>query len=222
MVSQTDQASSNPVPSEPSNGFQGLIDEIEALEALIESGSCDIEATRLQISILEDRLAEQLNAIEPSGYEDSAEEANQHSSVSKGQGQGQGDTLYGIDEYDLALDQDAYNALYGDAGNDILYGGTGADALIFDSIANGLDIIRDFDAREGDILDLSGIIQNYDSTQKAIDDFIFFKNVEGGSILAVDTSGSGDISNAFDLIALQGMQDLNAQDLLSNGALMVF
>lgn len=59
------------------------------------------------------------------------------------------DTLYGGDGNDI---------LYGGAGNDTLYGGAGADRFVFtDAATDGHDRIMDFNADEGDRIDLDAL-----------------------------------------------------------------
>ena len=132
------------------------------------------------------------------------------------------DTLYGGGGDDTIFGQEGNDTLYGGEGNDVLHGGSGADQFVFDAINNGLDVIRDFDTEEGDVLDLSSVIQDYDATQQAIDDFVFIKNIDGGAVLSVDVTGSGDTGNAIDLVALEGLQDVNVQSLFENGNINVF
>jgi Ca2+-binding RTX toxin-like protein len=86
------------------------------------------------------------------------------------------DAIYGTAGNDIINGGDGADQLFGRAGNDTidggagndiitggagdddLTGGTGADIFIFAATSNGLDTIRDFNASEGDILDLAAII----------------------------------------------------------------
>ena len=45
--------------------------------------------------------------------------------------------------------------VYGGYGNDILTGGTGADAFYFGSKLEGVDVIKDFQWKEGDVIQIS-------------------------------------------------------------------
>ena len=141
---------------------------------------------------------------------------------SQGQGRSGGDDIiHGGDGDDIIYGQEGNDIIYGGAGNDILSGGSGADVFVQNAIGQGVDIIRDFGIDEADVLDLSGLIQNYDPTQQAINDFIFTREVDGGTILSVDVSGSGDVSNAVDLVALEGLQNLDIQAMLEAGNIHV-
>ncbi|MEH1899950.1 MAG: calcium-binding protein [Nostoc sp.] len=83
------------------------------------------------------------------------------------------DTVYGGDGKDLLYGYDGNDYLYGDAGNDtiygeagndyikggsgqdVLYGGAGADQFVFDSVYDGVDIIKDFQWTESDKIQIS-------------------------------------------------------------------
>jgi len=131
------------------------------------------------------------------------------------------DTLNGGDGDDIIYGQGGDDVLYGGQGNDLLHGGSGADTFIQDAIGLGVDVIRDFGAEEGDVLDFSTLINNYDPAQQAIDDFVFAREIDGGTVLSIDVSGSGDASNAVDLVALEGMQNMDLQALVESGNINV-
>lgn len=131
------------------------------------------------------------------------------------------DSIQGTEGNDLLYGGDGDDTLYGDHGSDVMTGGDGADTFVYKAICDGIDVIRDFSTDEGDVLDLSSVIQNYDATQQAIDDFVFLKTVDGGSVLAVDSTGSGDAANAVNLVALEGIQGVSVQDLFESGNISV-
>ena len=85
------------------------------------------------------------------------------------------DTLWGGGDHDTLYGEGSFDTLHGGYGNDLLDGGPGKDTLYGDAGADtfvwnsatdtGLkvmtaDSIRDFDAAEGDLIDLSGIDAN--------------------------------------------------------------
>ncbi|MEA4836908.1 MAG: type I secretion C-terminal target domain-containing protein, partial [Rhodospirillaceae bacterium] len=68
------------------------------------------------------------------------------------------DTLYGGAGNDTLYGGDGDDILYGGAGNDTLYGGAGADRFVFTNAAtDGHDRIMDFNAVEGDRIDLDAL-----------------------------------------------------------------
>ncbi|MBY6005210.1 cadherin domain-containing protein [Salipiger bermudensis] len=67
------------------------------------------------------------------------------------------DLLIGGDDVDVLLGQGGDDTLQGDAGRNVLTGGTGADTFVFAALpvdATTYDRIKDFDATEGDVLEL--------------------------------------------------------------------
>ncbi len=136
--------------------------------------------------------------------------------------QGGDDTLIGGGGDDIIYGQEGNDIIDGGEGGDTLYGGSGADEFVMQALGRGVDVIGDFDVSEGDVLDFSSLLTGYDPTQKAIDDFVFAREEAGGTIISIDTGGSGDSSNAVDLVALQGVQSLDVQDLVENGNINVF
>ena len=102
-------------------------------------------------------------------------------------------------------------------GSDIMTGGEGADIFHLIQGADGtLDVITDFDASEGDRIDFSQMIQGYDNLQGMIDNFVFTTEVDGNTVISIDQSGSGDASNAVDVVILQGANDLTLDQIVQN------
>lgn len=150
------------------------------------------------------------------------EALSEESKDDNGEGrQGGNDTLYGGAGDDIIYGQEGDDVIDGGAGNDVLSGGSGADTFVENAVGQGIDVIRDFSVDEGDVLDLAGLIQNYDPTQQVIDDFVFSREENGGTVLSVDVNGSGDVSNAIDLVALEGLQNLDLQSLVESGNINV-
>ena len=95
------------------------------------------------------------------------------------------------------------DALNGGAGNDYLLGGLGADTLTggagpdrfaFLAAAEGGDTILDFNAAEGDRLDLRGlfIVSGQGYAKLAAGGFVKAAAVSGGVLVSVDADGGGD------------------------------
>ena len=83
------------------------------------------------------------------------------------------------------------DVLYGGDGSDALYGGTGADTFVFREGDTGVDTIHDFSVNDGDLLDLTSLLESYDSTQHAIEDFIQLTTVGNDLVVTVDADGQG-------------------------------
>lgn len=131
------------------------------------------------------------------------------------------DNISGGAGNDTIFGQEGHDIIYGGAGNDILSGGSGSDEFMFKAINEGVDVIRDFNVNEGDVLDFSGLIHGFDPTQQAINDFVFARVENGGTILSVDVNGSGNAAAAVDIVALEGINHINLQDLFEKGNINV-
>ena len=82
----------------------------------------------------------------------------------------------GDDDLDGGEGSDILN---GGQGNDDLLGGPGADTFRFNSLREGRDTIFDFDATEGDRLDLTNIFDsNFDPNDPSAREFIIFQAVD--------------------------------------------
>ena len=68
----------------------------------------------------------------------------------------------------------------------------------------------DFDIAN-DHLDLSSLVSITDPVTQSIEDFVFATdNGSGGTVVSIDTAGSGDINNAVAVADLEGVSaDLN-------------
>jgi Ca2+-binding RTX toxin-like protein len=101
------------------------------------------------------------------------------------------DILKGLEGSDYLYGSDGDDVLYGGAGVDMLYGQAGADTFVFDDISAS-DNIQDFDLSQGDKLDISDLLIDYDPLTDAITDFVQITESGGSSYLNVDTDGGAD------------------------------
>lgn len=72
---------------------------------------------------------------------------------------------------------------------------------------------------QGDVLNISNLIEGYDSLSDDINDFIKVVEKSGATTVAVDTNGGGDHYVA--LATLQGAEGLSVQALLDDGNIVV-
>jgi len=126
------------------------------------------------------------------------------------QGDAGDNTLYGTDGDDF---------IYGDSGNDVLTGGDGEDTFLFSAINEGLDTIKDFDAAEGDALDLSNVLTGFDAGED-INDFLFAVKDGGNTTIHANNNGDGDLSGATAIVTLEG-EDATINDLMANGNIVL-
>jgi T1SS-143 domain-containing protein len=75
-------------------------------------------------------------------------------------------------------------------------------------------VISDFDAGEGDILDLSNLIQQTDAVTQSIQDFVHSREEAGSTVVSVDADGSGTQHEAYDVVVLQGVTGVRVEDIV--------
>lgn len=131
------------------------------------------------------------------------------------------DVLNGGEGNDLIFGQEGDDLIIGSEGNDILYGGSGADTFFYDAVQDRIDSIMDFDAAEGDVLDLSELLTVYDPLQDSIDDFVFMFEQNGNTRVFVDISGIDPVTSFTEVTSLQGVTGLDVTDMVNNGSLIV-
>ena len=141
-----------------------------------------------------------------------AEELAQESVNSKGEGRDGGDdVINGGEGEDLIFGQEGDDVISGGAGDDVLFGGSGADTFLFDAITDGTDTIKDFDAAEGDLLDLSALLAGYDSLSDDIADFVVATESAGNTTISVDQSGNAGAGGFAQMAVLEGVTGLDLE-----------
>lgn len=103
------------------------------------------------------------------------------------------------------LDGGAGNdTLYGEGGDDILimglgadhaYGGAGADTFAVTTIDGLVDTIHDFNAAEGDTINIADVLDNYDPLNDDIANFV--QLVQNGGNTELQINADGDVGCAF-------------------------
>ena len=130
---------------------------------------------------------------------------------------GGNDTLEGGLGDDIIFGQEGNDLIIGGAGNDTLTGGSGADTFKFTSANDGIDHITDFNAAQGDVLDISSILTGVDPTSAAIHNFVQIVHQGADSILQVDTTGTG--AHFQTIAVLQGV-NVDVDHLMTSGNLI--
>ncbi|WP_240921769.1 tandem-95 repeat protein [Metapseudomonas otitidis] len=111
------------------------------------------------------------------------------------------DVLYGNAGHDLLNGGDGNDLLIGGMGNDTLTGGAGADIFVWKAGDIGNDVIKDFNAGEGDRIDLSDLLPDAANANNILD---YLKVDTTTSTLQVSTSGN--VANGADVtIKLEGV-----------------
>ncbi len=129
-------------------------------------------------------------------------------------GESGNDQINGGPSNDILYGQGGNDILIGGAGDDILYGGTGADTFVWQKGDIGRDVIKDFNASEGDRIDLSGLLADMDESS-SLDAYLRVDT--NTSTLQISTTGQLSQGGAADVsIALQN--DGTAISLTSYGS----
>ena len=138
-------------------------------------------------------------------------------------GEAGNDTLRGGSGDDKLSGGSGDDTLYGDEGENRLLGNDGADTFAWDNQThdtNNIDRIGDFDAGEGDKLDISDILTGFDDQSSDITNFLQFDAPapDGDVSMAVDRDGT-DSNHSTGYVAQldTGGQALDAQNLYDNG-----
>lgn len=137
------------------------------------------------------------------------------------------DTLSGGTGNDILRGGNGDDILWGGAGKDVLHGdgaaGGGADTFCFSSNSMGsFDIIKDFDAAEGDRLDFSNVVTGFDPLNDNVRDFVKFQDLGLRTIVRVDVDGPGGSPGFVKVAVLHGVTGLDAEaQLYADGTLML-
>ena len=123
-------------------------------------------------------------------------------------GAGGADELFGNNGEDQLVGGPGDDLLNGGNGSDVLTGGGGGDLFQIDRISHGVDRVRDFDPSEGDVLDLSSVVDF--QSGDAPDDFVQFAEIDSDTRVDVNPDGAGaGFTAVFNLANTVGL-DLEA------------
>lgn len=116
--------------------------------------------------------------------------------------------------------------LYGEGGDDILvigdgrdqaYGGEGADIFALTMVDALVDKIHDFDASEGDVINISDVLESYDALSDDIADFV--RLVQSGSDMELQISADGS-GNFVAAALIVGGTDADVATMIANGSMV--
>jgi len=118
--------------------------------------------------------------------------------------------------------------LQSDSNTDTLYGGAGADTFYINDNLNATDILADYNASEGDIIDIADILQFDSGLGDDISDFVRLTdsgdgnpaNGSGTVTLEIDVDGTLN-GSVFQSYVVFSDQAINLATLIANGSLIV-
>ena len=129
------------------------------------------------------------------------------------------DVLFGGAGADTLRGDAGDDVLFGGAGNDTLYGGSGSDIFLYTAADTGADIIKDFQIIvnvDNDVLDFSQIINGYDISD-SINNIIRLVDNGYNTVVQVDSDGSYGVEGFTDVVTLQGQTNLDLDTLETDG-----
>ncbi|MEQ9608143.1 MAG: type I secretion C-terminal target domain-containing protein, partial [Kiloniellaceae bacterium] len=105
------------------------------------------------------------------------------------------DTIFGQEGSDLIDGGAGVDILVGGTGNDTLTGGEGADTFLWTDqfVAGEIDTVTDFSAADGDVLDLSAVLEGTDPTDGGAELQSYLNITYDGTdtTIAIDVNGDG-------------------------------
>ncbi|WP_445181324.1 LapA family giant adhesin [Pseudomonas sp. McL0111] len=177
--------------------FNGIAGEgYQAMQAFVAQQT-GVDVSKVTTSNVHQYITEHYQAFDVSGAHDGNDTLLGGAGNDILFGSGGNDVLDGGKGNDILLGGTGNDTLIGGPGNDILIGGSGADTFVWKSGDTGNDVIKDFNASEGDRIDLRDLLQG--ETGSTIDNFLKISTVDGVSSLQVSSGGkfnSGDAAAA--------------------------
>ncbi len=138
-------------------------------------------------------------------------------------GTAQSQALVGLNGDDVIMSGGGNDFLYGGSGVDELYGESGADTFIFEAISafTGIDNVHDFSITDGDMLDVSDLLEGFYTTPvtQAITDFVQITDNGSDSFMAVDSNGGAD--NFVMVATIHGQTGLTDEEALETSGNLI-
>ena len=125
-------------------------------------------------------------------------------------------------EQEVATPSGTTNIISGGAGTDELFGSTDADIFVFEAASayTNLDQINNFNANEGDAIDISDLLVGFDSATDNIAEFLRFTNSGANTRIQVDSDGAAGGVSFSNVGQINGLTNLDEAALLANGSII--
>ncbi|MBK5550539.1 LapA family giant adhesin, partial [Pseudomonas sp. TH03] len=174
--------------------FTGIAGEgYQAMQAFVAQQT-GVDVSKVTTSNVHQFITEHYTAFDVSGAHDGNDTLLGGAGNDILFGQGGDDVLDGGKGNDILLGGTGNDTLIGGPGNDTLIGGAGADTFVWKAGDTGNDVIKDFNAGEGDRIDLRDLLQG--ETGSTIDNFLKITTVDGVSSLQVSSAGKLNSTDA--------------------------
>ncbi len=131
--------------------------------------------------------------------------------------------ISGTTSDDLIYGMAGNDILNGGEGADLLWGGVGADTFMFDTTSyQNIDVVKDFSVSQGDEIDISNLLTEYDSLTEALADFVQMNDSGANSTLSIDRDGLGGAYGFTQVATIEGVTGLtDEQALINSGNLII-
>jgi Ca2+-binding RTX toxin-like protein len=134
------------------------------------------------------------------------------------------DILFGGADNDTIKGGKGDDIINGGEGSDLLYGGKGADRFTWSSDDVGgqsIDSVFGFNAKQGDMLDISDVLQFDSASDDMLADFVRFVDADTGknATLEIREQGEGDWTSVADIA--RGAQLDSIENLVDDGTLII-
>ncbi|MDI2146221.1 LapA family giant adhesin, partial [Pseudomonas sp. ITA] len=174
--------------------FNGIAGEgYQAIQAFVAQQT-GVDVSKVTTSNVHQYITEHYQAFDVSGAHDGNDTLLGGAGNDILFGGGGNDVLDGGKGNDILLGGSGNDTLIGGQGNDILIGGSGADTFVWKAGDTGNDVIKDFNASEGDRIDLRDLLQG--ESGSTIDNFLKITTVDGVSSLQVSSAGKFNSADA--------------------------
>jgi Ca2+-binding RTX toxin-like protein len=138
-------------------------------------------------------------------------------SVTDGVHGNDGAVMNGTVHNDIIQGTELNDVIAGGAGDDVLYGNGGADTFRFTGGADqGVDVIKDFNVAQGDVLDISDVLAGHDPLTDSLHNYVNLVQDGANTVVQIDATGSG----TFHTIAVLEGVHVDLDTLTHNGNLI--
>lgn len=162
---------------------------------------------------------EDLPNLGDADYEDVFFDLNFDEVITQGDTEDGNDVLVGGAGNDTLYGQDGKDILVVGQGIDEIYGGRDSDQFVFDVLDAMVDTIHDFKVGgNGDVLNITDILQGYDPMSDMIADFVKLTNLNGDTQVYINADG--DHGGNYMMMAIMTGVETTLADLINNGNLV--